>query len=205
LVLGEKRLPVGLEVESYWQRRPEFLAINPAGQVPVMIEANDQPVVGSQAIVEYLEELESTPSLLGQTLGERAETRRLISWFDEKFNSEVTKNLLGERSIKRFSGMGEPDSTAIRAGRENILYHLHYIAYLAERRNWLAGDHFSVADCAAAAHLSVLDYIGDVPWDRQLAAKDWYVRVKSRPSFRTLLQDRLSGLPPVAHYVELDS
>ena len=205
LVLGEKRLPVGLEVESYWQRRPEFLAINPAGQVPVMIEANDQPVVGSQASVEYWEELESTPSLLGQTLGERAETRRLISWFDEKFNSEVTKNLLGERIIKRFSGMGEPDSTAIRAGRENILYHLHYIAYLAERRNWLAGDHFSVADCAAAAHLSVLDYIGDVPWDRQLAAKDWYVRVKSRPSFRTLLKDRLSGLPPVAHYVELDS
>jgi glutathione S-transferase len=154
--------------------------------------------------VEYLEEVEGGINLLGQTPQERAEVRRLISWFDEKFAQEVTKNLLGERVMKRITGRGEPDSGAIRAGRENIIFHLNYIGYLAERRNWLAGDHFSVADCAAAAHLSVLDYINDVPWDRQLAAKDWYTRVKSRPAFRSLLQDRLSSLPPAPHYAELD-
>ena len=127
-----------------------------------------------------------------------------MAWFDGKFHHEVTDNLLTEKLDKRFMGMGGPDSAAIRAGHANIPTHLEYIGYLCERRTWLSGGGLSLADAAAAAHISALDYLGDVPWEEHPAAKDWYVRIKSRPSFRPLLQDRIPGLPPPKHYADLD-
>ncbi|HEX2752604.1 MAG TPA: glutathione S-transferase family protein, partial [Alphaproteobacteria bacterium] len=135
---------------------------------------------------------------------QRAETRRLVAWFDHKFNAEVTENLVGEKMMKRFLKMGEPHGPSIRAGHANIHYHLDYIGFLTERRRWLAGDDISLADIAAAAHLSAIDYIGDVPWDEHKAAKDWYARIKSRPSFKPLLDDVIPGFAPPSHYQDLD-
>ena len=130
--------------------------------------------------------------------------RRLVAWFDCKFQEEVTRNLVGEKILKRFLGLGEPSSEAIRAGLTNIHYHLDYIGYLCERRTWLAGDHLSLADLAAAAHLSCVDYLGNVPWEDHAEATEWYARVKSRPAFRPLLADRIPGIPPPKHYADLD-
>ena len=132
------------------------------------------------------------------------EVRRLVVWFDEKFGNEVTRNLLNEKVMKRISGRGNPDGGALRAGYANIRFHLSYIDWLAETRQWMAGNTLSLADFAAAAHLSCLDFIDDVAWDTAPAAKDWYARIKSRPCFRTLLQDRVSGMTPPAHYADLD-
>ena len=134
----------------------------------------------------------------------RAEVRRLVAWFEIKMNREVTENLLGEKMMKRLTGEGQPNSLAIRAGHANLPYHLEYIGYLVERRRWLAGDHFSVADITAAAQLSALDYLGDVPWDDHEPAKEWYARIKSRPSFRPILADHIPGVPPPKHYADLD-
>jgi glutathione S-transferase len=127
-----------------------------------------------------------------------------VAWFDLKFHREVTDNLVTEKVLKRFMKMGTPNSSAIRAGLHNIGYHMEYIAYLAERRRWLGGDDFSLADIAAAAHLSCIDYLDNVPWDQHPETKDWYVRVKSRPSFRPVLADRIPGLAPPPHYDDLD-
>lgn len=204
LALGEKRMEVHLRAEPVWERREEFLAINPAGEVPVLIEDDGTTIAGATAIAEYLEEIAADPPLISGEPAERAEVRRLVSWFDRKFDREVTELLVGEKVMKRFLGVGEPSSEAIRAGHANVVIHLDYIAWLAERRTWLAGDRFSLADVAAAAHLSCVDYLGDVPWDRSAEAKDWYARVKSRPAFRELLADHVSGLKPVAHYTDLD-
>ncbi|MGB8276188.1 MAG: glutathione S-transferase family protein [Alphaproteobacteria bacterium] len=204
VVLAEKKLGVELRAERVWERRPEFLALNPSGEVPVLVEDGGEVIADSGAICEYLEELHPDPALIGHDALSRAETRRLVAWFDGKFAHEVTANLLGEKVLKRFLGLGEPSSEAIRAGSENIHYHLEYIAYLAERRRWLSGDEFSLADIAAAAHLSAADYLGDVPWAMHEGAKDWYARVKSRPSFRPLLADHIPGLPPPKHYADLD-
>jgi glutathione S-transferase len=134
----------------------------------------------------------------------RAETRRLLAWFDLKFAREVTDNLVGEKLIKRLSGLGQPESAAIRAGLANVHYHMDYIAWLAEQRRWLAGDGFGLADIAAAAHLSAVDYLGNVPWDDHPEAKLWYARMKSRPSFRPLLGDQVTGVTPPPHYADLD-
>jgi glutathione S-transferase len=204
LVLHEKRLDFELRAESVWERREEFLALNPAGEVPVLIEADGLAISGSEVIAEFIDEVHPDPPLIGRQALQRAEVRRLVQWFDSKFNAEVTENLVGEKMMKRFLGLGEPDSKVVRAGHANIHYHLDYIAYLIDRRKWLAGETLSLADLAAAAHLSCVDYIGDVPWKDHEGAKNWYARIKSRPSFRTLLDDLIPGAAPAKHYRDLD-
>ena len=204
IVLGEKKITASLAVEPIWDRRHEFLSINPAGTVPVFIEDDGTTISTSQAIAEYLEETSKEPALIFGTALQRAEIRRLCNWFDVKFNTEVTEYLLGEKIMKRFLGLGEPSSETIRAGYANIDTHLGYIEYLAEQRAWLAGEHFSLADIAAASHISCIDYLGDIAWEDYQQAKQWYARIKSRPSFRPLLQDLIPGTQPPAHYKNLD-
>lgn len=204
LTLAEKKLEFDLQIEKIWERRTAFLAMNPAGDVPVLVENDGTILSNSQVICEYLEEVYPDHNLLGKDAIERAETRRLVSWFDVKFNREVTDNLVGEKLMKRFLKLGEPHGPSIRAGHANIHYHLDYIGFLCEKRKWLAGENFSLADITAAAHLSSIDYIGDVPWDEHHAARDWYSRIKSRPSFKSLLEDRIPGFTPVDHYENVD-
>ena len=204
IALAEKSLAFVLKAEKVWERRNEFLALNPAGEVPVLVDDDGTVVVDSSAICEYLEEVCPEPPLIPGTAVERAEVRRVALWFDNKFYREVTQHLLDEKITKRFLGLGAPNGAAIRAGKANIHYHLDYVAYLAERRTWLGGDNFSIADIAAGAQLSALDYLGDVPWTEHEAAKDWYARIKSRPSFRPLLADHIPGVKPPKHYADLD-
>jgi glutathione S-transferase len=204
LALAEKRIPFDLRTEAVWERREEFLALNPACTVPVLQDANGLVLADSNAICEYLDEAYPDTPLLGRTLAERAEVRRLVAWFDQKFYTEVTRNLLHEKQMKRLLGRGNPDAGAIRAGYANLKPHLDYIGWLGETRAWLAGPALSLADLAAAAHLSALDYIGDVDWSISDSAKDWYARIKSRPAFRPLLADRVTGAAPPAHYADLD-
>ncbi|MEQ9556193.1 MAG: glutathione S-transferase family protein [Rhodospirillales bacterium] len=204
IFLGEKRLEHELRIENIWERREEFLALNPAGSVPVLVEIDGTAISGADVICEFLDEVHDDPPLIGRTPVIRAEVRRLTNWFDEKFNREVTDNLVGEKLLKRFLGQGEPKGARIRAGHANIHMHLNYLSFLIERRRWLAGDDFSMADVAAAAHLSCVDYLGDVPWEDHPEARDWYARIKSRPSMRSVLSDRMPGFPPPRHYADLD-
>ncbi len=204
LVLGEKKLEAELIEERVWDRRVDFLRLNPAGEVPVFVERDGRAIADSAAIFEYLEETGPEPRLLPSDPLDRAEARRLVGWFDVKFNAEVTENLVAERAMKRIARAGHPDSAKVKAGARAIKPHLEYIGWLVERRHWLAGDALTIADFAAAAHLSCLDYIGDVPWEISDPAKEWYARVKSRPAFRPLLGDHVPGFSPPAHYADLD-
>ncbi|MGE0254528.1 MAG: glutathione S-transferase family protein [Alphaproteobacteria bacterium] len=204
VALAEKGLEAVLRAEKVWERRPGFLALNPAGEVPVLVEDDETVVADSTAICEYLDERYEGAKLVPGDAKARAEVRRVALWFDLKFYREVTVNLVDEKVTKRMLGLGAPNSTAIRAGQTNLATHLAYIAWLFERRRWLGGDEFSLADIAAAAQLSCVDYLGDVPWDDCEPARDWYARVKSRPSFRALLADHIPGVPPPRHYADLD-
>jgi glutathione S-transferase len=210
VMLAEKNLDFTPKLEKVWERRPEFLALNPAGEVPVLLEPDGTVLAGTAAIVEYLDEAYREKLLLGINPVDRAEVRRLVEWFDCKMNLEVTENLLGQKMMRRGYGSAgplaasTPNSQAIRAGHANLPYHLDYVGYLVDRRRWLAGDHFSVADITAAAHLASLDYLGDVPWEAHEGAKEWYARIKSRPSFRAILADHVPGAPASPHYADLD-
>lgn len=208
LALGEYGLEHGLVEERPWDRRAEFLALNPAGNLPVLIDEDDAAVCGAGPVMEYLAETRGEETLMPADARGRAEMRRLIDWFALKFNEEITRNLVVEKIDRRFmpreAGGGPPDVSAVRAGLANIRGHLGYIGYLARRRNWLAGETLTYADLAAAAHLSCVDYLGHVPWQENRDAKDWYARIKSRPSFRPLLADQIAGMPPPAAYADLD-
>lgn len=207
LLLAEKDLPFELITENPWERRAEFVTLSAAVEVPVLVTVDggtERILADSIAIAEYIEEMHPRPPLLGATPEARAEVRRLVGWFERKFYDEVTRCIVLEKAFKRLEGRGGPDSNALRAGCSNIHYHLDYIGYLTERRNWLAGEQLTQADLAAAAQLSAIDYLGDVPWEQHVAARDWYARIKSRPTFRPLLGDRLAGLLPARHYADLD-
>jgi glutathione S-transferase len=203
LSLAEKKIECELIEERYWEESPEFLRRNPAGKVPVL-KMDGMTMAESAAICEYLEEKYPEPSLMPKSAEARYEVRRLVSWFDDKFHHEVTSKLLYERVNKKVMKRGFPDSTNVKAGARAIKYHLDYMAWLLDNRRWLAGDRMSLADFAAAAHLSSLDYISDVDWDRSDVVKDWYAKIKSRPAFRRILTDQVPGFPPAAHYIDLD-
>ena len=203
LSLAEKKIEVELVEEKYWEQDTDFLRRNPAGKVPVL-KIDGLTMAESAPICEYLEEAYSTPSLMPKDPKERYEVRRLVSWFDDKFHHEVTSKLLYERVNKKVMGLGYPDSKNIKAGARKIKFHLDYMGWLLDKRRWLAGNQMSLADFAAAAHLSSLDYISDVDWNRSENVKDWYAKIKSRPAFRSILADQVSGFPPPSHYADLD-
>jgi glutathione S-transferase len=212
LIMGELAMDVEAIERSPFGREREFLAINPAGALPVLVEHDGQVVPGPEIIAEYLDETRglvlAERRLLPEDPGARVETRRLTQWFNVKFFHEVSELVLNEKAYKRlfpeaFPG-DAPNTNAIRAAGANIRYHLNYVSHLVARRNWLGGETLTYADLAAAAHFSVVDYFGDVPWDANEAAKNWYARIKSRPAFRPLLAERLKGIPPVGHYTNLD-
>lgn len=212
LVLGEYVERAEFVEERPWERRRELLAMNPAGTIPILVEDAGPPLVGGMVISEYLDEtrgaFQRDKRLLAEKPLERAEIRRLTEWFLVKLEGEVTRYLVRERVFKLEmrpeEGGGSPDASAIRAARANLKHHMRYVGWLAESRNWLSGPKLSYADLAAAASLSILDYLGEVPWEAEPLAKEWYSRVKSRPSFRPLLNERIRGIPPAAHYTELD-
>lgn len=158
----------------------------------------------SAAICEYLEEVYPDVPLMPKAPEERYEVRRLVGWFDDKFHDEVTSNLVYERVNKKMMKQGYPDSRNVKEGAKAIKFHLDYMAWLLDQRRWLAGDVMTLADFAAAAHLSSLDYISDVDWNRSETVKDWYAKIKSRPAFRSILADQVPGFPPPAHYADLD-
>ncbi|MEM6665588.1 MAG: glutathione S-transferase family protein [Pseudomonadota bacterium] len=212
LALGEYGVQVHFTEERVWERRREFLVLNPACTLPVLVSGDGVPVCGAFAIGEFL--AETCPpnghgwTLLPEAADQRAEARRLVDWFDRKFEDEVTRNVVHEKIVKRFMprdvGGGAPDMNVIHVGLSNLRTHLKYIEHLLARRKWLAGDALTWADFAAAAQLSCVDYLGHITWDDAPGAKDWYARVKSRPSFRPLLSDTVPGMPAAQHYVDLD-
>lgn len=215
LALVELGLDAELIEEQPWQYHAAFLAKNPAGELPVLEISNGLTLCGAYAISEYVAERPpaSTPQngrrptlLFPGNEEERAEIRRLVDWFNGKLDREVTNELLIEKVYQRMhpTNPQAPNPDILRAARVNLRYHLSYVSYLSESRRWLAGDQMSFADLSAAAHLSVIDFLGEVPWPDYPGAKLWYARVKSRPAFRPLLADRMPGVVPPANYVDLD-
>lgn len=204
LTLAEKGIEVDLIETRPWDKPADVVRLNPASETPVFVEADGGAVVDSMAICEYLEEVYPQRPLLPEAVFERAETRRLIGWFDGRFRIDVTEKILTEKVLRRLRRSGEPDSRRVREGGAALREHLGHVNWLAEHRNWLAGDALSLADFAAAGHLSVLDYLGEVNWANFPEAATWYARIKSRPAFRALLADRVPGLSPAPHYADLD-
>lgn len=209
LALHEKGVVHDLSVERYWERRPDFLALNPAGTTPVLVETGRRgaarAISGAGPIVEFLDETTDGPPLLPADPWGRAEARRLFHWFADKMQREAQDALVGEKALKRLMGDEAPRSDVMRAGRANLKTHLSYVAWLAARRDWLAGETMTIADLAAAGQISCLDHLGDISWADYPQAKGWYAKIKSRPSLRRILEEHIPGGPtPPRWYADPD-
>ena len=205
LLLGEKGVGYELVRESPWLRRDEFMDMNPAGQTPVMVDpTRNILLIDSTAICEYFEETVEQASMINGTAANRAETRRLVSWFDHQFYHEVTAPLLHERMIKRVVHRAAPDAKVLREAMKAAIGQLDYIDFLLDHRTWIGGATMGLADLAAAAQISVADYLGGIDWKGHEQAARWYRGFKSRPSFRPLLSERMEGITPPSYYDDVD-
>jgi glutathione S-transferase len=204
IVLREKGVEFEMFQELFWQRNHKFLKMNPAGETPVLINEKKKVIAGNSAIFEYLEEHYPQRKLFPANLDDKAEVRRIIEWFDNKFYNDVTKYILFEKVIKTIAKTGAPNSQVIFAAKANLKSHLDYIAFLLKDSMYLFLDEPTLADFTAAAHLSVLDYVGDIEWSHYPSVKHWYSLMKSRPSFRAILKDRISNFAPPMHYQDPD-
>ncbi len=203
LILSEKKMLFVLKEELPWALSDDALKLNPAGSLPIFV-FDGKVVAGNYAISEFLEEANPDEPLLPKKIQDRAETRRLVEWFDDKFYREVFTPIVAEKIYKRFSLGESPNARIINSGLNNLAFHMEYVDWLAERRNYLSGEAFSLSDIAAAAQISIIDYLGDVPWEGYKNAKIWYSKIKSRPSFQDLLKDSIKGILPAKHYANLD-
>ena len=185
MLMAEKKMLFVLKEEEPWNLSDDVYKLN-------------------YAISEFLEEISNENPVLPKDAKQRAEVRRLTEWFDDKFYREVYRHIVSEKIFRRFANGGAPDSKALNIGLNNLAFHMEYIDWLAERRNYLAGEEFSLADITAAAHLSIIDYLGDIAWDGYRNAKIWYSKIKSRPSFKDILKDNIRGILPAKHYANLD-
>ena len=203
ILMSEKKILFSLKEENPWALSKDALKLNPAGELPIFV-FDGKYLAGNNSICEFLEETFPDQPLLSGDALQKAEIRRLTEWFDNKFYREVYRNIVIEKVYKRFITGSSPDSKLLKNGLNNLNFHLEYIDWLCESRNFLAGDTLSLADLSAAAQLSVIDYLGDVSWEGYKNAKIWYSKIKSRPSFKDILQDNIKGILPSKNYSTLD-
>lgn len=226
LILKEKNVNFSLIIEYTWNRRKEFLYMNPMCTTPILVVpnlvefdnnnetnnkttnkmANTQPLIvaGHWNVFQYIEDKYPEPNLLSKELKQKIHIRYVSEWFYDKFYNEVTKYIMNEKVIKTVSSSESPNSLAIRAAKKNISYHLDYISYLLGDNNYLCGEKITLADYIASAQLSCLDFVDDVPWEYNGKAKAWYALMKSRPSFKPILMDKIQGLRSPTHYYNPD-
>jgi glutathione S-transferase len=206
LMFAEYGAEVTLEDIKPWTRDPAILELNPAATVPILIEEGVPAIVGTLGVIHAIEDRYSPENVAGlfpADSAERSEMWRLLEWVLLKLNDEVTRYILEEKIVKR-EQRGTPEPQVLRVAKANLAEHLLYFNWLFATRQWIAGSTMTLADFALAAHLSSLDYLGDVAWDTSAETRQWYARIKSRPAFRTLLQDRVAGMPAAAGYADLD-
>jgi glutathione S-transferase len=207
LICAEYGIPLDLEEVRPWLREEHLLELNPAATLPILFDDQDRPFVGIMAVLHAVEDLYSPEAVGGLVPPDpyaRAEMWRLVEWILFKLNDEVTRYLIEEKVAKRDQRGATPEPSVLRAAKANLSEHLLYFNWLLASRNWLAGDEMTTADFALAAHLSTLDYMGDIDWAKAVEVRDWYSRLKSRPAFRTLLNDRVVAIPPSKGYADLD-
>ena len=204
LILLEKNISFEIINEPYWKRREDFLKINPAGDLPVIVDDENTNIIGYELLVEYLDEKKIGKNLLGNNPKERLESRRLCTWVSRKLEKEVMKNILDERVFKGLKENNQPSTVALNAGRKNLKNHMSYFNWLLNRRSFLSGDNFNVADISLASALSSLDYLNEVDWNNFENVKNWYALIKSRPTFRVILEESIYNILPSNHYKDLD-
>lgn len=202
VILAESKITFDLHVEKYWQNTNSLFKVSPSGELPVLI-SDKKPISSITAILEYINDKHSV-DIMPKDIYQKAETRRLNSWFNIKFYQEVVKYIVDERFVKLMSNVDYPRIATIKIAKQNFHYHALYLTSIINEHNNLVQEQVSVADIVCASHFSILDYFGDIEWDRYPELRQWYTLIKSRPSFKQILKDYVIGIAPHHRYTKLD-
>jgi glutathione S-transferase len=204
ILLKELNIVFSLLKEDYWLRSEQLLKFNPAGELPIFVEPFNIVISGIYPLIEYINDKHPQNNLIDDAPEKAAEVRRLLHWFNTKFYLEVSKIFIDEKLVRLLKNLGPPRMDFLRIAKSNLQHHMTYMSSLLQERTWLAYDKMSFVDFAAASHLSVLDYFGEIIWEQYPNVKEWYALMKSRPSFRPFLQDQIAGFAPPKYYSDLD-
>ena len=204
LILEEHKISYQTQLENYWKPQKDFLELNPAGHLPVLVNEENFPVIGANACVEYIKDLELRSNFFVENYKEKAEINRLVHWFEVIFKKEVFDPIIYEKVYSRIVENITPNSENIRAALQNLDFHIQYFNYLLNNKNYFIKDELTYLDFLAAANFSVLDYLGLLNLKNHDNIREWYLKLKSRPSFRTLLKDQIVGLNPHENYKNID-
>jgi len=204
LLLDEYKIEHITQLENYWKPQDEFLLINPAGHLPVLIDNSNFPIIGFNACVEYIRDMDLKPNIFPDDYRKKAEIYRLYHWFDTLFKKEVLDPIIYEKVFSRVIENFTPNSLNLRNGMQNLGFHLKYLEYLLRDKDFLVADTITSCDFFAAANLSVLDYLGLLNLGNYPKLQVWYFKLKSRPSFKNILKDYIVGLTPNENYKLLD-
>ena len=204
ILLDEYKIEHITQLENYWKPQDEFLLINPAGHLPVLIDNSNFPIIGFNACVEYIRDMDLKPNIFPDDYRKKAEIYRLYHWFDTLFKKEVLDPIIYEKVFSRVIENLTPNSINLRNGMQNLVFHIRYLEYLLKDKDFLVLDTITSCDFFAAANLSVLDYLGLLNLDYYPKLKVWYFKLKSRPSFKNILKDYIVGLTPHENYKLLD-
>lgn len=191
--------------EKYWENRTAFLKISNTRFLPVLyIKDQNFYMSGVYPIMEYLSEVETDFHFMPSNIIAKSKVREYMFWFNSKFFQEVSKILIDEKIIKLLTRRRMLNTEYLKVARVNLSRHMKFLSELLSKRPYLLEDVISCADIAAASHISIIDYLGEINWYQWPLIKDWYLLVKSRPAFQQLLKDRIVGLTPSPEYAKLD-
>ncbi|WPX97960.1 glutathione S-transferase family protein [Candidatus Fokinia crypta] len=209
IALLEQKYQLHLVEENYVHDNHEILAINPLGTLPFMVFQDNTVIKNLWGIIDYII---NKNDIFGHTVMpsflknfERAEILFNVEWFCTKFFNDVTLPIIQQKIVNFTTKRIPPNSTSIRNALRNMHIHMEYLKLSLAESNYIESSTPTIADYSAAAQISILDYTGDIMWNTiNKRIKGWYSLIKSRPSFRTVLKDRILSLSPPPHYEDPD-
>jgi glutathione S-transferase len=175
---------IHVDLVSGAAKAPAFLAMNPNGRVPVLVD-DDLVLWESTAIMRYLSATNGG-TLVPGTLRGRAEVDRWLAWQLAHLGPAMSK-VAFERIVKKLTGQGTPDEGAIAAGSADFAKLSALLDGALEGRDYLAGA-LSLADFALAAHYSLASLCG-LPLAPFPRVNAWLARVLARESMKRALAD----------------
>ncbi|HVJ93746.1 MAG TPA: glutathione S-transferase family protein [Labilithrix sp.] len=172
---------VNVDLSKGEQRRPEFLALNPNGKVPVLVD-DDFVLFESQAIMSYFAGKTPGQKIYPTDLRARADVDKWMFWSANHFGTAIA-TLNWERVVKKFLGHGAPDAAQVERGE--AMFHTFakvLDAHLAKRQ-WVSGSELTLADIAIACPLMV-EVPAALPTADYPNLRQWFLRVQELDSWK---------------------
>ncbi len=177
------------------QRKPEFLALNPNGLVPVLVD-DDFVLWETVAILEYLASIASTHLLLPTHPRQKADVLRWLTWGLAHWNPAL-QPFIFERLFKPMKGLGEPDEQRLAAAQPTLDQAAALLDSTLARASCLCGEHPTLADYHLAAYPMYADQARiDLQPYRNLSR--WLRHMHSLDEWQTAAARDIGGTEPLA-------